>query len=511
MSEVETSDPTLTRRDVKSTLLQGFWSVLEQRTDKPTVSAIIAETGLPEAVARDVSGWLSYSYYDQLNRVVAKRLYGLDELPALDHELWQMWRQAPPLALGAMGATVSMLRAFASTESVYQAQPTMTQLGNSGIDVAHIALGPGAARFELRAKPGSPPVGPATVWKIFGWVEALPTIWGLPKATVTMEVVPEAGGPAYCYQVSYQHGSVQSRLALLVAVAGAGIGVIAAPHLGMNHLYGAIGGAACTLAVTGWYRLYVAGKQAEVDGKRLRDLIERTDERYASERRALLTSRQLSGYLALDLVQDILKDPDSERRLGGRSIHAAVLFSDIVAFTPRCEARTPEQVVEELNVYFSHVDPVFSRHGGVIDKRIGDGMMVVFTGRGEESDTTMCHQAIGAALEAIQAVDACNTELKARGAPPFQIRVGLAFGPLIQGNMGSTERLEYTVIGDTVNLAARLEGRASPGRVLVTAATYAHALGGGALPGVVAGETELIVKGKLEPIRVVELAPVSGA
>lgn len=511
MSEAELNDSSLTRREVKSTLLQGFWSVLEQRSDRATVSAVIAETGLPEVVARDVSGWLSYPYYDRLNRAVAKRLYGLDEAPPLEHEMWQMWRQAPPLALGAMGATVAMLRAFASTESVYKAQPTMTQLGNTGIDVTHIPLGPGAARFELRAKPGAPPVGPATVWKIFGWVEALPTIWGLPQATVAMEVVPETGGPAYCYQVTYQHGSIQRRLALLVGLMGAALGGLAAPALGVNPLVAGIGTAGCALAVTGWFRLYRIAAQAAIDGRRLRDLIERTDERYASERRALLTSRQLSGYLALDLVQDILKDPDRERRLGGRSIYAAVLFSDIVGFTPRCEARTPEQVVEELNVYFSHVDPVFSRHGGVIDKRIGDGMMVVFTGQGAETETRMCHQAISAALEAIQAVDACNIELKARGAPPFQIRIGLAFGPLIQGNMGSSERLEYTVIGDTVNLAARLEGRSSPGRVLVTASTYEHALCEGPVPGAVAGQTELLVKGKLEPIRVVELALVSAA
>lgn len=183
-----------------------------------------------------------------------------------------------------------------------------------------------------------------------------------------------------------------------------------------------------------------------------------------------------------------------------------MLFSDIVAFTPRCEQLEPAEVVEQLNVYFSYVDRAFSDHRGVIDKRMGDGIMAVFVPH-DEDDTPVGTRAVRCALEMLHHLDACNAELAERGIEAFQIRVGVAAGSLVQGNMGSDVKLEYTVIGDVVNLASRLEGQARPGHVLaqhclVTALPEAD------LEGVSLDEPRTInVKGRAEAVEVQELRP----
>lgn len=498
----------LTHREVRSGLLQGFWTLLEDRSDAETVGDIIQAAGLPEDVVRDASGWLSYAYYARLNQLVASRLYGLDELPGIDHELWQMWRETPEHAMRHMRVITSMFRAFGSTESAYKAIAGMTAMGNVGLDVEHRPLGPGLAEFVVRAKPEHPDaVGLSSVWKVYGWLERMQTIWGLPTATVDLVVEEDEDQPVYRYRVDYAHSSTDGRLVVGLGLVGALAGALLAPVLAVPVPFGAALGASTALAIMGWGRLFRRTREAREGGHRMRELIDRLDDRYASERRALLTTQKLSGYLAADLVDEIHRNPDARLSLGGQGTDAAVLFSDIVAFTPRCEARSPEEIVDELNTYFAHVDPVFARHGGVIDKRIGDGIMVVFAGRGERTAAQVCHAAVSAAVDSLRAVEACNRALAERGVPPIAIRVGVAHGPLVQGNMGSAERLEYTVIGDTVNLAARLESSAPAAHVLVDAAAWTAAELEGPVAATVTARRDVALKGKSMSIAVVELAP----
>jgi adenylate cyclase len=253
--------------------------------------------------------------------------------------------------------------------------------------------------------------------------------------------------------------------------------------------------------VLGWQRSRAAARERDAAAG-FDDVLAASDARYRALweerealRRSLLANRKISGYLAHDLVERILADPEVELSLGGTRVEAAVLFADLVGFTPRCEAMAPERVVSDLNVYFRHVDGVIDAHGGIIDKRIGDAVMVVFVVR--NGDVAATHaRAVACARAILGAVGPCNEELARAGSPPLQVRVGVAAGPLVQGNMGSSVRLEYTVIGDTVNLAARLEGLATPGRALVLASMVEGE----------AGERRTVnVKGKVQAVEVVEV------
>ena len=153
-------------------------------------------------------------------------------------------------------------------------------------------------------------------------------------------------------------------------------------------------------------------------------------------------------------------------------VDAAILFADIVGFTTRAERQSPRQVVEELNRYFAFIDPVLEAHDGILDKRIGDGIMVVFLRREGESAPEMQRRSLRCALALLRAVQTHNPEGETLGIAPLQIRVGIAAGPTIQGNIGSEAQIEYTVIGDTVNLSSRLEAEAQPGHLLMTRQVY---------------------------------------
>ena len=238
-----------------------------------------------------------------------------------------------------------------------------------------------------------------------------------------------------------------------------------------------------------------------------------TDQRYAALweerqalRQALHANQKFSAYLNRRLVAQILEHPDQELNLGGRRTNAAVLFGDIVGFTRRCEKLTPEAVVEDLNTWFSVVDPIIHAHGGIIDKRIGDAVMVVFVPKEgiERSDDEVWKRAISCGLAMQAAMPVCRDALAARRAEPMEFRVGIAGGALVQGTMGSKERYEYTVIGDVVNVAARLEARAKPGHVLVQADLYT-----GLSLGQVIDQRTITVKGRNQPIAVMELIPES--
>jgi adenylate cyclase len=140
--------------------------------------------------------------------------------------------------------------------------------------------------------------------------------------------------------------------------------------------------------------------------------------------------------------------------LEGRLVNPVVMFIDIRNYTIFAESRAPQEVVGMLNTFFSLVVKCVYEHRGVVDKFIGDAAMAIF---GLDETEKSCEDAIKTALNIIHLMPSLNENLQARGLPPISIGIGIHNGPAIAGNIGSEERLEYTVIGDAVNIASRLQ------------------------------------------------------
>jgi adenylate cyclase len=145
-----------------------------------------------------------------------------------------------------------------------------------------------------------------------------------------------------------------------------------------------------------------------------------------------------------------------EQQLGGKLVPATVLFSDIRSFTAISERMEPRALLDFLNEYFSGmVESVMHNHG-VVDKFIGDAIMAVFGAPVPDPKDPL--RAVCAALEMRGRLMTINDDFRARGLPEIQAGIGLHTGQVVAGNMGHSQRMEYTVIGDAVNLASRLEG-----------------------------------------------------
>ena len=175
-------------------------------------------------------------------------------------------------------------------------------------------------------------------------------------------------------------------------------------------------------------------------------------------------------YVSKPLAEQILLRRD-ELRLGGELRDVTVLFSDIRRFTSLAEQLPPAQVVDLLNGYFARMIQVVSRHGGMVDKLMGDSVMALFGAPISLGDEPL--RAVLCALEMQREGAVYNRECEARGLPPLPMGIGINTGPVIAGNIGSSARMEYTVIGDEVNVAARLQGIAGPGEVLISGRTFA--------------------------------------
>jgi len=206
---------------------------------------------------------------------------------------------------------------------------------------------------------------------------------------------------------------------------------------------------------------------------------------------------RLAKYFSKDVVDLVLNNPES-LALGGQRMAATVLFADIRNFTQLSTMMQPEEVVELLNRYFSTMVDIIFKNGGTLDKFLGDGLMALFgvpypIARPEES-------AVRTALEMLDALQAMNRELEAKGMLRLDIGVGINCGPVVAGNIGSAQRHEYTVIGDTVNLAARLEAlnKETRTQILVSATVHQH------IEGIFRTRQlgPLRIRGKPEPVEV---------
>lgn len=144
-----------------------------------------------------------------------------------------------------------------------------------------------------------------------------------------------------------------------------------------------------------------------------------------------------------------------EVKLGGEQREAAIFFSDIRGFTAMSEAMEPEAVVELLNEYMTRMVSIIRSHHGVVDKYVGDAIMALWGV--PFSSGNDANQAVMACLEMRQGLVELNELRQSRGQVPIRIGIGLNIGPVIAGNIGSDEKMEYTVIGDSVNIASRIE------------------------------------------------------
>lgn len=231
--------------------------------------------------------------------------------------------------------------------------------------------------------------------------------------------------------------------------------------------------------------------------------------RLTGEERERSRVRQLFGrYVSEQVVQQLLAS-DDRPALGGQTQHLTVLFSDIRGFTTLSEQLQAHEVVELLNTYFERACAVLLAHGGSIDKFIGDAIMVEFGSPLPTEDHA--RRAIQAAL-ALQAVahDFAHwvaTRFAERGLAAFGIGIGLHTGSAVIGNVGSATRMEFTAIGDTVNLASRLEGATRTlGCDILASAAVVQAAGAGVQVG---RSQPLQVKGRAESVLVYEILGIT--
>ncbi|HEY7945859.1 MAG TPA: adenylate/guanylate cyclase domain-containing protein [Casimicrobiaceae bacterium] len=193
---------------------------------------------------------------------------------------------------------------------------------------------------------------------------------------------------------------------------------------------------------------------ASLEKKRLRDLQKELVRRFATP----------------EVAQDL---QNSGFSLGGKRVHASVMFSDIRDFTSLAESQPPEETIELLNTFYALMFDAISSHGGVVTQMLGDGLMSVFGAPMPMPDHA--GNAVRAGQEMLELIDLFNVEREAAGKPPLRIGVGIASGEMVAGYTGTHKRATYTCIGDTVNLAARLEAHTKVVHrpILIDAATRA--------------------------------------
>ena len=159
-------------------------------------------------------------------------------------------------------------------------------------------------------------------------------------------------------------------------------------------------------------------------------------------------------YVPNAVIEQFFQNPES--MLVGENRMLAILFSDIRAFTTISERMSPDLLVESLNKYFSLMVEAVMNHYGTVDKYIGDAIMAIFGAPLHRSDDPV--QAVDAAFDMLDALEAFNRDQNARGYPEFRIGIGINYGLVTVGNIGTEKKLDYTVIGDPVNVASRIEG-----------------------------------------------------
>ncbi len=207
-----------------------------------------------------------------------------------------------------------------------------------------------------------------------------------------------------------------------------------------------------------------------------------------------------SKFISKSVVDELLKHPD-KLKLGGEKKILTVLFSDIRGFTSISERLTPEELVEHLNVYLQAMTDLVFKYNGTLDKYVGDEIMAFWGAPIELENHAL--ESCKCAIEMMEVLTNMNKNWRMQDKPELNIGIGLNTGDMVVGNMGSASRMDYTLMGDNVNLGARLEGtnKVYGTNIIISEMTYQYVK-----EKVIVRELDLIrVKGKELPVRIYEL------
>ena len=212
-----------------------------------------------------------------------------------------------------------------------------------------------------------------------------------------------------------------------------------------------------------------------------------------------------SRYVAPNVVNELLQNRDS-LNLGGERKNLSIFFSDIRSFTTFSENRTPEEVVSMLNEYLTAMTEIIFKYGGTLDKYVGDEIMAIWGAPLDQEDHAL--RAVLSSIEQIQTLKSMQQKWIAEGKQPLDIGIGINTGQMVIGNIGSPIHMDYTVIGDTVNCAARLEAETrnhgtdtKPCHIIISETT--HAIVKDQVQTKPLGE--VLVKGKNIPVKIYEV------
>ncbi len=207
-----------------------------------------------------------------------------------------------------------------------------------------------------------------------------------------------------------------------------------------------------------------------------------------------------SHFVTKSVVDELLAKPD-KIKLGGEKKICTVLFSDVAGFTTISENLEPEELVQLLNEYLTEMTNIVFKYDGMLDKYEGDAIMAVFGA--PIAHGNHAYQACATAVEMQERLVGMRDEWRKQGKPELRVRIGINTGPMVVGNMGSESRFDYTVMGDAVNLGARLEpaNKIYGTNIMIGEGTYQMAK-----EQIIARPLDLLrVKGKTKPVQVYEL------
>lgn len=208
-------------------------------------------------------------------------------------------------------------------------------------------------------------------------------------------------------------------------------------------------------------------------------------------------------YLSPDVAKKVLAEQTIDGILKGEKVRLSVMFTDIRGFTPMSRGMDPQALINLLNSHFDEMIDIIDRYGGTLDKFIGDAIMAFFGAPVNYDDFHI--RAISAAIDMQKASEKFNAHRRLEGQTPIDIGIGINTGDVVVGNIGSNKRLEYTVIGETVNIANRLCSVAKKGQVIVSQSTFDLLKD----PSVAIPIDNVKLKGVDEAVRVYEI-PING-